>query len=166
MGMPFGAGLDAPIRPVGHHKAVSAIAGILLIFTASILVIVGLALIINDGWTVEENWEGWDYSETRVIHWNYLLGGAFEFAAFSMGLVAGILAIRTRRWTLTFMGAVLVTVGSSFGLIDQLDVGYFLFVLSLLALAMVYHARPAYRTADGRPPSQGPGDRAEAYGFG
>ena len=83
-----------------------------------------------------------------------------------MGLVSGIYAIKTKRWTLTFAGAVLVAVGASLDLIAQdLDTGPFLFVLGLLALAMVFHARPAYTTIDGIPPTGDQG-RAEAYGFG
>ena len=165
MGMPFGPGMTAPLRAVGHHKAVSSIAGILLIFTASCLVIVGLAYTLGYGWSREYYMDEWGGTSESVIHWNFILGGVLEFVAFGMGLASGIYAIKTKRWTLTFAGAILVAIGASLDLIAQeLDVGSFLFVLGLLALAMLFHARPAYTTIDGRL-SNGTQDRAAAYGF-
>ena len=167
MGMPFGPPIEPPMRAVSHHKAVAVIAGIILIFTASILFIVGLIYVLDDGWSYTDTYDDEGrYIERTVFQWDFVLMGVFEFVAFTMGLIGGIYSIKTKRWTLALAGSILVVIGAILELVNQSFDGLpFLFVMGLLSTVMILHAKPAFETPQGAPPTHGTTSRAEAYGM-
>jgi hypothetical protein len=103
-------GVEVPPNPLGHRRALAGMAGIMILFNASIILIFGLIYLIDEttGWESVGN--GWDPGEQRVIYWEWVLVGIFMLASFGTGIAGGIMSIRATRFPLAMVSAIMLLV--------------------------------------------------------
>jgi hypothetical protein len=138
--------MESPPTPMSHNRAIAVIGGIVLVFTASLLVLLALIFLFNYAFFYREHWDGWDYYEERVVVWEWIIATVFELVAFSLGVVGGIFAIRGTRFTIALTGGVMVTIGgviSVFG--DEFEVFPFILILGIISTLLIILAREGFR---------------------
>jgi hypothetical protein len=166
---PMMAGLppmESPPTPMSHNRAIGVIGGIILIFTASMLVFLALSFLFNNAFFYREHWDGWDYYEERVIVWEWIIATAFELVAFTVGIIGGILAIRGTRFTIALTGGVLVTIGGAISVFgDEFAIFPFILILGIISTLLIILARDGFREPVGAGRAKGEEDRSDNYGW-
>lgn len=154
-------GVEPPANPMGHERALSAIAGMVLLFNASIILLFAFIYLAERSVGWEERWDGWDSWEERVIYWEWVLAGVFMMASFGTGVAGGIVSVRGTRYPLAVVSAVMLLISSTiiswdFGTWQGAPFGEvaFILVLALIPLALLVIARPGFTT---RVPGTGEG---------
>jgi hypothetical protein len=164
-GMMHPPGMEVPPTPVSHHRAMGVLGGIILIFTSCLVLVLSLMFLIDLAWEYVSHDDGWEYSEERVIRWEYMIAGVFMIASFSIGLASGIAAIRSTRFTLALAGAVMVMASSTLIIaVDDVMLWAFIPILGAVGLAMVLMARPGFKDPVKLGGSQMPPVKKDNYG--
>ena len=143
-------GLEVPANPLGHERALAAIAGVTIFFNASIILIFGIIYLAFNAVGFEEVWQGGLWSDQRVIYWEWVLAGVLMLGSFGAGIAGGIVSIRATRFPLAMVSATLLltsaiiiqwdfqTLSESYGEVT------FVLVLSLLSVALLVMSRPVF----------------------
>lgn len=165
MGMMPPPGMEVPPAPVSHHRALGVLGGIILIFSSCLVMFLALMFLIDLAWDSVYHDDGWESWEEQVIRWEYVIGGVFMIASFSIGLASGIAAIRSTRFTLALAGAIMVMASSTLIVaIDDLFMLAFIPILGAIGLAMVLMARPGFKDPVKLDGSQMPPVEKDNYG--
>lgn len=146
-------GMEVPATPMGHERALSTLAGILIFFNAAIILILSIIYLLVRSIGREEVWVGDDWYTDRVIYWEWVLASVVMMASAGTGVAAGIASVKGTRFTMAIVGAIMLL---SSAIIVQLDwtrwnnESYgqivFVLVLALLPLPLLLMARPVFTT--------------------
>jgi hypothetical protein len=155
-------GLEVPVNPMGHERALASIASVMIFFNASIILFFGIVYLDARAYSWQEAWDNEGWSGQRVIQWEWLLASVFMMGSFGAGVAGGIAAARATRFPLAMVSSVLLLVSSLILLWDLGDlmgethsVVLFLLVLSLVPVALLVMARSGF--SDPLPPTGGKG---------
>jgi hypothetical protein len=135
-------GVETPPVPASHEKALGGMAGIILIFVASVSLLMGVIYILVWGWDNDERWNGRAWVDITIIHWDVMAAGIFMVASFVTGLIAGIMSVKMTRLFWAVTGAtMLVIVGIIDTLWENIEGMFFVVILAGVALTFVLLAR-------------------------
>jgi len=159
-------GVEPPADPMSHERTLSSIAGIIILFNASIILIFAIIYLVDRsvGWEVQGS--GWDTWEERVIYWDWVLASVFMMASFGAGVAGGIVSIRGTRYPLATVSAVMLLISSIIISWDFRTWGgdpfgeiAFVLVLALIPLVLLVMSRSGFATpvsrSGGGPPVYG-----------
>jgi len=157
-------GLEAPVDPMGHQRAMASIASVAIFFNASIIIFFGFIYLVAMAYAWEEVWVDGDRMGRQVIQWEWLLASVFLMGSFGAGIAGGIAAARAVRFPLAMVSSVLLLASSLIILgghdalaSESFTELFFLLVLSSIHVFLLVMARPAFsdplpRTGKGPPP--------------
>ena len=158
-------GMEPPPVPVGRHRALGAMAGIVMLFTCCVVMVMALVVYFNKASVWEEYYDGFDYWDEQVYHLEYVAAAVFMFASFAIGIPAGIMALRASRYPVALAGCVLLAAGSFMVLLlDEVWVFAFTPIMGVTSLALLVLARPGFSN----PPGKGKGpppSKVDGYGW-
>lgn len=149
-------GMEVPVNPMGHERALASIASIMMFFIASIVFLFALIYITSRAYTWEEDFTEDGWASRQVLHWEWVLASCFMFATFGSSVAGGVAAAKVVRFPLSMVSSVLLLISTGIILVDFQNLSgesytmmVFLLVLSLTIVALLWLSRPAFR--DTRP---------------
>jgi len=151
--------MELPVHPMGHHRALSSMASVLIFMTASIVLFFAFAYLLDRSVDYEERWnEVQQWEETvRVVRWEWVLAGVLMAGSFGMGIAGGICAARVTRYPLAILASIMLLVSTiiiewDFPWWDQSDEGFgdvlFILVLAVMGLVLLVLSRPAFEARE------------------
>jgi hypothetical protein len=165
-------GLEVPANPLGHERALGSLAGVLILFNASVILIFGFVYMLARAIDWQEVWVGGDWYEERVVYWEWVLAAAFMMASFGTGVAGGIASVRGTRHNLAMVSAIMLL---ACAVILQLDWhGWagepygeivFVLILAILPLPLLMLAKPMFTTPVAPPGRERAAYSTDAYGW-
>lgn len=167
-----GPGLEVPVYPMEHGRALAALAGILILFNASIVLVFGIIYMADRSIGWEEVWQGDDWYEERVIYWEWVMASVLMMGAFGVGIAGGIASAKGTRFTLAMVSALLLLAVAVLLQADWhrwLDEEYgqvvFVLVLAILPVILLLMSKDSF-TEPKVPPGRGhPAYPTDNYGW-
>ena len=164
--MPGLQSMESPPTPMSHNRAISVIGGVILVFTATLLVPLALSFLFNNAFFYREHWDGWDYYEERVVVWEWVIATIFELVAFSVGAIGAVFALKGTRFTIALTGAVLVTIGGAISVFgDEFEELSFILILGIISTLLIILGREGFRYPVREVETGGGEDRSDNYGW-
>lgn len=165
--MPPALGIELPVHPMGHHRALSSMASVFIFMTASIVLFFAFIYLLDRSVDYEDRWnEVQQWEETvRVVRWEWVLAGVLMAGSFGVGIAGGICAARVTRYPLAVLASIMLLVSTiiivwDYSWRDLWDEGFgdvlFLLVLAVLGLVLLALSRPAFEARE-RAIASGPG---------
>lgn len=165
-------GLEVPVNPLGHERAMAAMASVIIFFTASVVFFFALVYMVSRAISYEDEFVDGVWRSGQTINWEWVLASSFMFASFGAGVAGGIAAVKAVRFPLAMVSSVLIVISTMILLFDHSDLTgesatqiAFMLVLSLSATVLLYMARSSFKEPA---PKQGRGPPAYAvdnYGW-
>ncbi len=147
---------------MGHRRALATLAGVLILFNSSVVLIFGVIYMMGRSVAWEEVWIDGDWFEQRVVYWEWVLASIVMLASFGTGVAGGIASVKATRYTLAMVSALLllacaVILQADWGIFMDEPYGQiaFVLVLAILPIPLLMMARPGF-TAPMAPPGRGP----------
>lgn len=165
-------GMEVPVNPMGHERAMASLASVMMFFTASIVFLFALIYITSRAYTWEEDFTGEGWTDRQVLHWEWVLASCFMFATFGSSVAGGVAAAKVVRFPLAMVSSVLLLISTVIILVDFQNLSgesytqiVFLLVLSLTTMALLWLSRPAFRETRPRPGRGPPPYAVDNYGW-
>jgi hypothetical protein len=165
-------GLEMPANPMGHERTLAALAGVLVLFNASVVLIFGVVYMFARSISWEEVWVGDDWMERRVVQWEWVLASIVMMASFGTGVAGGIASAKGTRFTLAMVSSLMLLACAVILQVDWhgwTDEPYgqivFVLVLAILPIPLLQMARPVFTTPAVPPGPERPAHATDAYGW-
>lgn len=164
--------MEMPVNPMGHERALTSIASVMMFFNASLVIIFAIMYLVIRVYVREEVWVDGDWRREQVIQWEWLLASVFMLCSFGAGITGGIAAVRAVRFNVAMVSSLLLLVSSLIILWDSEAMMFesftlymFMLITSVVPVVLLVMARSVFTEPPPQPGKGPPPTSIDNYGW-